>query len=139
MKKTILSYASILLLSAALSACGSRTETKTETTTVETPAADAAKPAPESPAVSEAPTFSNNEVNKGIAEYRTLIDNYLAAIDSKDQAKISQLSAQYQQVSMNMSVWATKLRPDETEKFTQYMQALGKQWQAAAMKIAAHQ
>jgi hypothetical protein len=138
MKKVIFSYVSIAIICLGLQACGGTTETKTETTTTQTTTTTAEKPATETTAMPEAPTFSSDEVNKGIADYRSLIDNYLAAIEQKDMGKISAFNTQYQTTMMNMSSWATKLKPDEAEKFSTYMKALGERWKAAAEKMGAH-
>lgn len=134
MKKVILSCAAAALVMFGLISCGQNKETTTETTTTETTTTEASKPA--ETVVSDAPTFSNEEVNKGLAEYKSMINDYVAAIASKDQAKAADLTTKAQAISANMSSWVTKLKPEETQKFTEYMTKLSQEWSAAAMKAA---
>lgn len=138
MKKVIFSYASIAILCLGLQACGGTTETKTETTTTQTTITQPEKPAAETPAMPDAPTFSSDEVNKGLAEYKSLIDNYLLAIEQKDMTKIAAFNGQYQATAMNITNWASKLKPEEREQFSEYMKTLGERWKAAAEKLGAH-
>jgi hypothetical protein len=135
MKKVILSCTAVALFTFGLISCGENKETTTETTTTETTTTEEAKPA-ETTVASDAPTFSNEEVNKGLAEYKSMINDYVAAIESKDQAKIADLNTKAQAVSSSMSSWATKLKPEETQKFSEYMTKLSQEWSAAAMKAA---
>jgi hypothetical protein len=137
MKKVILSCTAVALLTFGLVSCGQNKETTTETTTTETTTTETAKPA-ETAVASDAPTFSNEEVNKGLAEYKSMINDYVAAIESKDQAKITDLTTKAQAVSASMSSWAAKLKPEETQKFSEYMTKLSQEWSAAAMKAAGH-
>ena len=134
MKKLILAGAAFAFMGTALVSCGENKETKTETTTTETTTTETAKPeetAATTPA-SDAPTFSSEEVNKGLAEYKAMITDYAAAIKSKDQAKITEFSAKAQEVGKNMQSWMSKLKPEETQKFTEYWQKLSTEWAAAA-------
>ena len=138
MKKVIFSYAAIAITCLGLQACGGTTETKTETTTTKTTTTEVEKPVSEAVTVSDAPTFSSDEVNKGIADYKAVIENYLSAIEQKDYSKIAAFTSQYQKVAGEIPVWATKLKPEEREKFSQYMTALGEKWKAEAEKLGAH-
>jgi hypothetical protein len=134
MKKVILSCTAVALVTFGLISCGQNKETTTETTTTETTTTEASKPAETTS--SDAPTFSNEEVNKGLAEYKSMINDYVAALESKDQAKAADLTTKAQAISANMSSWVTKLKPEETQKFTEYMTKLSQEWSAAAMKAA---
>jgi hypothetical protein len=134
MKKVILSCTAVALFTFGLISCGENKETTKETTTTETTTTEATKPA--ETVASDAPTFSNEEVNKGLAEYKSMINDYVAAIQSKDQAKAADLTTKAQAVSASMSSWMTKLKPEETQKFTEYMTKLSQEWSAAAMKAA---
>lgn len=137
MKKLVLSCTAVALFTLGLASCGENKDPKTETTTTETTTTETTKPAESTPAVtSDAPAFSNEEVNKGLADYKAMITEYIAAIESKDQAKATELTTKYQAVATNMSSWMSKLKPEETQKFTDYMQTLSKEWSDAAMKAA---
>ncbi|TCD07062.1 hypothetical protein EZ449_14825 [Pedobacter frigidisoli] len=117
MKKTILSVAAIGLLAVTLVSCDStkKSETKTDSviskgdTTVTTTKT-------ETTTTTSAPTFSSDEVNKGLAEYAKLKDEYVAALKSKNEAEIQALSAKYSTWATGASAWASKLKPDEVQK-----------------------
>lgn len=138
MKKVLLSGAAIALFATVMVSCGESKETKTETTETTTSTTEAEKPAETAATTpaSDAPTFSNEEVNKGLAEYKTMIGEYATAMQSKDQAKIAALSTKAQEVGKNMQSWMTKLKPEETQKFTEYWQKLSAEWTAAATAAA---
>ena len=80
--------------------------------------------------------FSSEEVNKGLAEYKTLMDEYVKAIESKDQAKMTELATKYSTWAQAAGSWASKLKPEEAQKFSEYMQKLAKDWTDAATKAA---
>lgn len=133
MKKILLSGAAIALLATVFVSCGENKETKTETTETTTTTTEAEQPATTAATpATDAPTFSNEEVNKGLAEYKALVTAYADAYKSKDQAKIAELSTKAQEVSKNMQSWMSKLKPEETQKFTEYWQKLSQEWTAAA-------
>lgn len=138
MKKIILSCAALAFAAVTMVSCGENKDAAKETAATETekPAETPATPAPEAPAANapaaETPSFSNEDVNKGLAEYKTLIADYVAALKNKDQAKVSELAAKAQKVNANMPEWMKKLKPEETQKFTEYFQQLGKEWAEAA-------
>ncbi|WP_118974340.1 hypothetical protein [Taibaiella koreensis] len=143
MKKLILAGAALALFSTAIISCGENKDAKTEeatttTTTTTTEPTQTTETAPTTTAATDAPTFSSEEVNKGLAEYKTLMDEYMKAIESKDQAKIAELGQKYATWSQGAGSWATKLKPEEAQKFSEYMQTLSKQWTDAAAKAAAH-
>ena len=134
MKKLILSIAVLSLFAAS---CGN-TENKTEGTEETTAAStEGTAPADETTAstttpASDAPTFSNEEVNKGVSDYKALLNEYIAAVKAKDAAKVQSLTAKSQEFSKNMQAWVTKLKPEETQQFSEYMQKLTKEWTDAA-------
>ncbi len=137
MKKILLSGAAIALLATVMVSCGENKETKTETTTTTTTEAEKpAETAATTPAASDAPTFSNEEVNKGLAEFKALKDQYVAAIASKDQAKIAELNKTYTTWAQGAASWGTKLKPEELQSYTDYMTKLTKEWSDAAMNAA---
>lgn len=131
MKKVILSCTAVALFTFGLTSCGENKETTTETTTTETTTTEASKPA-ETTAASDAPTFSNEEVNKGLADFRTLKDEYVKAIESKDQAKISEFTTKYTAWAQGAATWAQKLKPEEAQAYGEYMTKLSQEWAAAA-------
>jgi small-conductance mechanosensitive channel len=133
MKKIILTCAAFSFFAATLVSCGeTKTETPAETTTATEPAttepSTAAAPAP----TSDAPTFSSEDVNKGLAEYKTLMGDYVKALESKDQAKIAELSTKAQEISKNAAAWSQKLKPEEMKQFSDYWTKLSTEWAAAA-------
>ncbi|TCD26685.1 hypothetical protein EZ456_12060 [Pedobacter psychrodurus] len=141
MKNTFLSIASIGLLASALVSCDStkKTETtkdsseisssgdtitKVTTTTTETVKTDI-------------PTFSSEEVNKGLAEYSKLKDEYVAAVKSKNTAEIKALSDKYTAFANQAAGWASKLKPDEIQKYSDYMLKISEEWTEAAKEVIA--
>jgi hypothetical protein len=89
-------------------------------------------------AASGTPVFSSEEVNQGLADYKRLMDEYTLAIQKKDAVKIQELSAAYQLWSRSAASWATKLRPDEAQQYSDYMQVLSKEWAIAAQHAGDH-
>lgn len=140
MKKIILSCAALAFAAVTMVSCGENKETPKETTATEaekpaeTPATET--PATEAPAANataaETPAFSSEEVNKGLAEYKALIADYVSALKNKDQAKLSELATKAQKVTANMAQWQQKLKPEEVQKFAAYSQQLSKEWADAA-------
>ena len=59
------------------------------------------------------PSFSSDEVNKGLAEYAKLKDEYLGALKSKNETQVKALTSKYSTWAQTASTWATKLKPDE--------------------------
>lgn len=136
MKKILLSGAAIALFATVLVSCGENKEAKTETAAT-TEAEKPAEPAVATPTnAGDAPTFSSEEVNKGLADYKTLMDEYVKAIADKDQAKIAELGQKYSTWAQGAATWAQKLKPEETQQFSEYMQKLAKQWTDAAANAA---
>ncbi len=136
MKNTILSIATVGLLAATLVSCEStkKTETtkdsseisangdtitKTTTKTTETVKTDI-------------PTFSSEEVNKGLAEYTKLKDEYVAAVKSKNATEIKAINDKYTAWANQATGWAAKLKPDEIQKYSEYMIKLSEEWAKAA-------
>lgn len=136
MKNTILSIAAVGLLATTLVSCDSTkktettkdsskiavngdTVTKVTTTTTETIKTDV-------------PTFSSEEVNKGLAEYSKLKDEYVAALKSKNAAEIKAISDKYTVWANKATGWASKLKPDEIQKYSEYMIKVSEDWAKAA-------
>jgi len=136
MKNTILSIAAISLLATTLVSCNSTkktettkdsskiavngdTVTKVTTTTTET-------------IKTNVPTFSSEDVNKGLAEYSKLKDEYVAALKSKNAAEIKAISDKYTVWANKATGWASKLKPDEIQKYSEYMIKVSEDWAKAA-------
>ncbi|HFI4795253.1 hypothetical protein CMU78_07995 [Elizabethkingia anophelis] len=100
----------------------SGTTTSTTTTTTEVKA--------------EVPKFSNEDVNKGLAEYQQLLTDYKTAIANKDQAKLTELAAKFQTWSQGAAAWASKLKPEEQKQFSDYLMKASKEWTDAAQSAA---
>ena len=136
MKKVILSCAALAFAAATLVSCGENKDATTETTTTTT-TTEGEKPAETTPpatttVATDAPTFSSEEVNKSLAEYKTLISDYSAAVAAKDNAKIQEFTTKYQTWAQNAGTLASKLKPEEAQKYGEYMTKLGQEWAAAA-------
>ncbi|CAI9685843.1 hypothetical protein HZQ11_03525 [Elizabethkingia anophelis] len=80
----------------------------------------------------EVPKFSNEDVNKGLAEYQQLLTDYKTAIANKDQAKLTELAAKFQTWSQGAAAWASKLKPEEQKQFSDYLMKASKEWTDAA-------
>lgn len=131
MKKFILP---ILAGSVLFAACG---ETATEENKAPETTVTTEEPTTEQPTTTtETPNFSNDEVNKGLGEYATLLDEYKKAIAAKDQAKLTELNTKFQDWAKTAGTWATKLKPEEAQQFSTYMQKLAQDWAAAAQNAA---
>ncbi|KGT10112.1 hypothetical protein [Elizabethkingia anophelis] len=84
----------------------------------------------------EVPKFSNEDVNKGLAEYQQLLTDYKTAIANKDQAKLTDLAAKFQTWSQGAAAWASKLKPEEQKQFSDYLMKASKEWTDAAQSAA---
>lgn len=135
MKKFILP---ILAGSVLFAACGETAteENKAPETTVATEEPKTEQPTEQPTTTTETPNFSNDEVNKGLGEYATLLDEYKKAIAAKDQAKLAELNTKFQDWAKTAGTWAAKLKPEEAQQFSTYMQKLVQDWAAAAQSAA---
>jgi len=136
MKNTILSIAAAGLLASTLVSCESTKKTETTKdsseisangdtiTKITTKTTETVK--------TDVPTFSSEEVNKGLAEYAKLKDEYVAAVKSKNAAEIKALSDKYTAWANQATGWASKLKPDEIQKYSDYMLKLSEEWTKAA-------
>ena len=84
----------------------------------------------------EVPKFSNEDLNKGLAEYQQLLTDYKTAIANKDQAKLTELAAKFQTWSQGAAAWASKLKPEEQKQFSDYLMKASKEWTDAAQSAA---
>jgi len=135
MKKTILSVAAVGLLAATLLSCENTTKTtKSSDTTIVSGDTTIKTTVKTEQVKSDVPSFSSDEVNKGLAEYAKLKDEYLAALKSKNETQVKALTTKYSTWAQTASTWATKLKPDEVQKYTDYMTKVSKEWGAAAQE-----
>lgn len=139
MKKKLLSVAAIALLATTIISCSSEKKDDSASDTNQVSVVDSPEVSAETATtstVSDVPSFSNEEVNKGLAEFATLKEEYLAALKSKDAAKIQELGAKYSTWAQGAATWATKLKADEMQKYSDYMTKISKEWSDAAMSAA---
>ncbi|WP_293304889.1 hypothetical protein [Pedobacter sp. UBA5917] len=136
MKNTILSIAAIGLLTTSLVSCDStkKTETTTDSTEISAKGDTITKVTTTTTETvkTSAPTFSSEEVNKGLAEYSKLKDEYVAAVKSKNATEIKAISDKYTAWANQATGWAAKLKPDEIQKYSDYVLKLTEEWTTAA-------
>ncbi|MBE5322241.1 hypothetical protein IM793_24020 [Pedobacter sp. MR2016-19] len=136
MKNTILSIASIGLLASTLVSCDStkKTETTKDSSEISANGDTVTKVTTKTTEIvkTDVPTFSSEEVNKGLAEYSKLKDEYVAAVKSKNAAEIKAISDKYTAWANQATGWASKLKPDEIQKYSDYMLKLSEEWTKAA-------
>lgn len=83
----------------------------------------------------KAPQFSNEEVNAGFAKFEPLKDEYAAAINSKDKAKIKAVTAKYIIWVNEASKWGSKLTKDENQIYIDHYTKLVTQWDKLTARI----
>ena len=135
MKRIILPLAVFALVVS----CNKKTETKTTTSTdsLTTKTESGTTTSTTTTEVkAEVPKFSNEDVNKGLAEYQQLLTDYKTAIANKDQAKLTELAAKFQTWSQGAAAWASKLKPEEQKQFSEYLMNASKEWTDAAQSAA---
>jgi len=136
MKNTILSITAIGLLASTLVSCDStkKTETTKDSTEISANGDTVTKVTTKTTETvkTEVPTFSSEEVNKGLADYTKLKDDYIAAVKSKNAAEIKVISEKYAIWSGKVATWASKLKPDEIQKYSDYVLKLSEEWSKAA-------
>lgn len=137
MKKKLLSVAAIALLATTIISCSSEKKDDSANDTNQVAVVDSpAVSAETATTTSDVPSFSNEEVNKGLAEFATLKNEYVAALKSKDAAKIQELGTKYTTWAQGAATWATKLKADEMQKYSDYMTKISKEWTDAAITAA---
>ncbi|SDE07096.1 hypothetical protein [Pedobacter soli] len=136
MKNTICAVTAIALFAVTLVSCENTRKTETTkdssivsangdtTTKVTTKTTEIVK--------TDAPSFSSEEVNKSLAEYAKLKDDYMAALKTKNAAEIKAVSEKYTAWANQATTWASKLKPDEIQKYSDYVLKLSEEWSKAA-------
>lgn len=136
MKNTFLSIAAVGLLASTLVSCDSTKKTETTKDSSEISAnGDTIKKVTTKTTETvktDVPTFSSEEVNKGLAEYSKLKDEYAVAVKSKNAAEIKAISDKYTAWANQATGWASKLKPDEIQKYSDYVLKLSEEWSKAA-------
>lgn len=134
MKKAFLSLAAAGLFAAVITSCESTTKTEksTDSTIVKGDTTVKTSTTKTETVKSNVPVFSSDEVNKGLAEYAKLKEEYTAALKSQNKAKVESLTSKYTTWAQNAATWSSKLKPEEVQKYSDYMTKLSQEWRAAA-------
>lgn len=80
------------------------------------------------------PTFSSGEVNSGLAKYAKLKDDYITALKNGDAVQVEALKVRYNHWAQLAVGWGSKLKPDEFQKYSEYITKLSEEWEAVAQK-----
>jgi hypothetical protein len=95
-EKTLLSISAVGLLAATLLSCENTTKiTKSSDTTIVRGDTTVKTTVKTEEVKFDVPSFSSDEVNKGLAEYAKLKDEYLAALKSKNETQVKALTIKY--------------------------------------------
>lgn len=136
MKNTICAVVAIALFAVTLVSCENtrKTETTKDSSTVSANGDTITKVITKMTEIvkTDAPSFSSEEVNKSLAEYAKLKDDYVAALKTKNAAEIKAVSEKYTAWANQATTWASKLKPDEIQKYSDYVLKLGEEWSKAA-------
>ena len=108
----------ILFLFIALSFGACKNESKelnaADETTKEMVPADTMK-------ITETPTFSEPATQEYVTEYDAFLNDYIAAVQAKDQVKLQELGTKMITLSSKGTEALTKLTGEEAAKLTEYM------------------
>jgi len=138
MKKVLLSCFMVAFVASGISSCSGTTETKTEKTVSETTVTTTEPTVVTPPKADDVPVFSSAEVNKNLALFQPLKEQYLKALESRDPAQISDFMKKYTAWATASASWASKLKPEEQQAFGDYLTRLNQEWQEATLKVAGH-
>ena len=83
----------------------------------------------------KAPQFSSEDVNAGFTKFEPIKQEYIAAINSKDVAKIKEATAKYNAWVMEAATWGSKLTKDENQIYIDHYTKLTTQWDKLTLKI----
>ncbi len=134
MKKTILAFATLALLTFGLNSCKSKETPAPEATTqVETPAPAAAPVAATEVVNSIAiPTFADASVTTYCEQFKSVMTDYAAAKGSTDPAKAAELNKKFTDWANGAAALAGKIKPEEMQKFNDFIMEAQKQFQTMA-------
>ncbi len=81
------------------------------------------------------PQFSSEEVNEGFEKFEPIKQEYIAAINSKDAAKIKAANAKYWEWVKVASAWGNKLPREENQIYVDHYTKLVAQWDKLSLKL----
>ena len=81
------------------------------------------------------PQFSNEDVNNGFAKFEPLKQEYMAAINANDAAKIKEVNAKYIIWVTDAAAWGHKLPKDENQIYIDHYSKLVTQWDKLSLKL----
>jgi len=134
MKKTLLSVAAVSLFVATLVSCEATKTSESTTDTTVVNGDTSVKKTTTTTVKADVPTFSSDEVNKGLVEYATLKDEYLTALKNNNKAQVEALTSKYTAWAQGAATWNSKLKADEIQKYSEYLTKLSNDWGAAAQE-----
>jgi len=139
MKKIIFSIATAGILASTLVSCEStkKTETTKDSSEISANGDTVTKITTKTTEIvkTDVPTFSSEEVNKGLAQYTKLKDEYVIAVKNKNATEIKAISDKYTAWANQATGWAAKLKPDEIQKYSEYMIKISEEWAKAAKDV----
>ncbi|MES2650242.1 MAG: hypothetical protein V4663_00810 [Bacteroidota bacterium] len=151
MKKVLFSLVAVSLFATTLISCQSNQKGTAESgadTTETSASADTTKAAAVaattngsailnvSPNVEvKAPQFSSEDVNTGFTKFEPIKQEYIAAINSKDAAKIKEATAKYNAWVTDAATWGSKLTKEENQNYIDHYTKLTTQWDKLTLKI----
>lgn len=133
MKKSILNFIALAMLSLSIISCSNENKETASTSATDVVKVDGLEvDVPMKTTKTEIPTFSSDDVNKGLAEFNTLKDEYIVALKEKNATAIQQLSTKYATWAQGAAIWGNKLKADEIQKYSEYMKKITQEWAEAA-------
>ena len=81
------------------------------------------------------PQFSNEDVNNGFAKFEPLKQEYMAAINANDPAKVKDVTARYFTWVQDAATWGSKLTKDENQIYIDHYTKLVTQWDKLSLKL----
>jgi hypothetical protein len=85
----------------------------------------------------ETPVFSSPEANKGVAEFKKIMETYGPLLAKNDTTAIKEFGTKMQEWSAGVQTWITNLSPEEQQKIGTYLEAISKKYvpeEAAGVK-----
>jgi hypothetical protein len=139
MKKVFFSLVAMSFFATTIISCQSNQKEAAESDTVKTePAAEKVVAKVDSTGVKNLdvspdvvlkfPQFSSEDVNEGLAKFEPLKQEYIAALNSKDKAKINEVVKRFEKWFLDIVSWSDKLSQDERPIYTDYYTQITTQW-----------
>ncbi len=76
----------------------------------------------------DVPHFEQEEANKGIAEFKAIMDQFGPGLRTNDATAIQGFSARIAQWSSKSQDWMAKLSPEEHEKFNAFFESTARKY-----------